>query len=74
MPEEEMQMAADVFELAGAHKLIGKHFIAPNYSIVGFQLVVESILISNSEGAQFASTIFRAFKFIRAPQGARAYP
>jgi hypothetical protein len=29
-PEEEMQMAADVFELAGALKLIGKHFIAPN--------------------------------------------
>jgi len=53
-----MQMAVNVFELAGAHKLIGKHFIAPNYSIVGFQLVVKSILISNSEGARFAPTIF----------------
>ncbi len=28
-----------------------------NYSIAGFQLVVESILISNSEGAQFAPNI-----------------
>jgi hypothetical protein len=51
MPKAEMQLTVNVFELKGACKLIGQHFIAPNYSVVCFQLVVESILISNSEGA-----------------------
>jgi hypothetical protein len=40
-PEAGMQMAVNVFELAGAHKLIGDYFIAPNYSVAGYQLVVE---------------------------------
>jgi len=55
-PEAEMQMAVNVFELAGAfifciiirtkpQQLIGEQFIASNNSVVGFQLVVESILI-----------------------------
>ena len=34
--------------------MIGEHFIVTTYSVVGFQLVAESILISNSEGARFA--------------------
>ncbi len=71
MPEAEMQVAVNVFELAGAcaaritfcnkpHKLIGRNFITSNHSVVGFQLVVKSILISNSEGAQFAPNITTA--------------
>jgi hypothetical protein len=43
------------------HKLIGKHFIASNYSIVGFQLVVELILILISEGAQVAPGTLQTF-------------
>jgi hypothetical protein len=34
-----------------ARTLIGEHFIAPKYSVVGFQLVVESILIAHSKRA-----------------------
>ena len=68
-PEAEMQMAVNVFELARAcifciiirnkpQQLIGEQFIASNNSVVGFQLVVESILILNSEGARAPSTTF----------------
>ncbi len=71
-PEAEMQMAINAFELAGAcaaciifrkkpHKLIGEHFIASNYSIVGFQLVVKLILILISEGAQVAPGTLQTF-------------
>jgi len=71
-PEAEMQMAVNVFELAGAcifciiirnkpQQLIGEQFIASNNSVVGFQLVVESILILHSEGAQVASASLQTF-------------
>ena len=43
------------------HKLIGEQFIASNNSLVGFQLVVESILILHSEGAQVASASLQTF-------------
>jgi hypothetical protein len=73
-PEAEMQMAVNVFELAGAPKLIGEHFIAPYYSVVGFQLVVESILTSNSEGARFAPNITSSVKAALHSEGARTFP
>jgi len=38
-----------------ARKLIGEHFIAPKYSVVGFQLVVDSIVILHSKGARAPS-------------------
>ena len=71
-PEVEMQMAVNAFELAGAcifciiicnkpQQLIGEQFIASNNSVVGFQLVVESILILHSEGAQVASASLQTF-------------
>ena len=67
-----MQMAVNVFELAGAcifciiirnkpQQLISEQFIASNNSVVGFQLVVESILILHSEGAQVASASLQTF-------------
>ena len=69
-----MQMAVNVFELAGAPKLIGEHFIAPYYSVVGFQLVVESILTSNSEGARFAPSITSSVKAALHSEGAQTFP
>ncbi len=65
-------MAVNVFELAGAcvfhiiihnkpQQLIGEKFIASNNSVVDFQLVVESILILHSEGAQVASSSLQTF-------------
>jgi hypothetical protein len=74
MPEAEMQMAVNVFELAGDPKLIGEHFIAPYYSVVGFQLVVESILTSNSEGARFAPSITSSVKAALHSEGAQTFP
>jgi hypothetical protein len=41
--------------------LIGEQFIASNNSVFGFQLVVESILILHSEGAQVASASLQTF-------------
>ena len=69
-----MQMAVNVFELAGAPKLIGEHFIAPYYSVVGFQLVVKSILTSNSEGARFAPNITSSVKAALHSEEARTFP
>jgi hypothetical protein len=71
-PEAEIQMVVNVFELAGAcifliiirnkpQQLIGEQFIASNNSAVGFQLVVESILILHSEEAQVASASLQTF-------------
>ena len=71
-PEAEVQMAVNVFELAGAcifriiirnkpQQLIGKQFIASNNSVIGFQFVAEAILILHSEGAQVASASLQTF-------------
>jgi len=39
----------------------GKHFIASNNSVISFQLVIESIVILHSEGAQVAPASLQTF-------------
>ncbi len=79
-----MQMAVNAFKLAGAcaaciiicnkhQNLIGEQFIASNNSTVGFQLVVESILILISEGAQVAPATLQTFKLIVRFEEAQAH-
>jgi len=74
MPEAGIQMAVNAFELAGARKLTGKHFIAPNYSNVGFQLVVEFNVIPHSEGECNASIIFGDIAAPLKSDGAQSAP